>query len=93
MRELAFHAAVGSLLFAFGYSTMAALRTGQTLGRKLTRDERWERTEEALARFDERDAVAKYRALFTALVRLPRPGRAPRAATFGAAAARTDAQG
>jgi uncharacterized RDD family membrane protein YckC len=35
-RELAFHAAVGSLLFAFGYSTMAALRTGQTLGRKLT---------------------------------------------------------
>ena len=48
---------------------------------------------EALARFDERDAVAKYRAIFTALARPPGPGRALRAATVGAAAARTGAQG
>ncbi len=48
---------------------------------------------EALARFDERDAVAKYRALFAALARPDRPGRAARVQATAAASRGTAAQG
>jgi glycosyltransferase involved in cell wall biosynthesis len=48
---------------------------------------------DVLARFDERDAVAKYRALFAAVARPLRPSRSPHAATTGAAPVRAAAQG